>query len=178
MCPEGLRCFLGRPPSFVSFASSGIVASVRSLLGSRLITISLVTATVVLGAVTTLNVDVLRSSCTKGSSSVASNWKGGTPGLPLSSANDDDAPHVRTVELTATRCASVQGTVDGIVTCVGLHALDVGDNTHNDFGTIAFGVPPDNRFSRSVGNFASRGFVNACPVPSHKGSYSGATILI
>ena len=71
-------------------------------MGSRLVIVSDIAAVVVLGAATTLSVDVLRTSCTNGSSSVASNWKDSTPGLPISNACGDCTLGVGTGEMTTT----------------------------------------------------------------------------
>ena len=56
---------LGLRRRFVFFASSGIVASLGSLLDSGLISFSFVASVVVLCAETTVNLDVLRTSCAK-----------------------------------------------------------------------------------------------------------------
>ena len=69
--PRFLLSFLGRSRRFVSFASSGIVTSLGSLQGSRLL-VSLVATMVALATAAKRTIDVLRFSSAEGSSSAVS----------------------------------------------------------------------------------------------------------
>ena len=177
MCPEGFRCFLARPRAEISFASRGLVASLCSLLGSRLIDVSVVAA-IVLDAFTTLSVDVLRTSSTNGSFSTGSNWNDSTFELPASNACGDCPLCVGKGGLTTTSIEVVEGTVEGTVIISGLPAFGVCDSIPKDFGNITFRVPADNRFSRSPCNCYGKGSVRATPAPSCKDCSNTGTTRI
>ena len=88
------------------------------------------------GVVAVLEVEAVRISCAKGSSSVASNLRDGASWLPVSSADDACAISVGTVELVTTSSEIVEGIVEGPLTITGLPALGLVDNRLKSLGAI------------------------------------------
>ena len=103
-----------------------------------------------LDAVTTLNVDILRTSLRNGSTSTASNRKDSTSGLPACNACGDCTLGLGKAGLTTTLIEVVEDTLEGTEVIPGLPALGVEDSMPRDLGTNTF------RYQRTL---ASRGLL-------------------